>query len=246
MTLGRKIKAIVVDDEPLSRELIKEYLSDQPEIELVAECQDAHEAYQAITRYHPDLLFLDIQMPEINGFELLEMLDELPQVIFSTAYDQYAIKAFEVNAVDYLLKPYDEERFKIAVARALKCIRLQEDTQETIEKLLQTVQRKFLERLFIKESGKIVILPCYEIQWIKALDDYVEIHTAKESYLIQQSMNMLESRLNPDQFIRTHRSYIVNIDAIQQIVPFSYGQYRLRLEIPLSRSGLKRLKRFCI
>ncbi|MDZ7262087.1 MAG: LytTR family DNA-binding domain-containing protein [candidate division KSB1 bacterium] len=248
----KKVKAIIVDDEPLGRELIKEYLAHQSEIEIVAECRDAHEAYEAITRYQPDLLFLDIQLPEINGFELLEMLDEIPQIIFSTAYDQYAIKAFEVNAVDYLLKPYDEDRFKIAVERALKHIQLQEYTRATVEKLLQTVHdsQKYLQRLLIKQSGKIVILSCHEIHWVEAMDDYVEIHTNKESYLIQQSMNLLETRLNPDQFIRVHRSYIVNIDAIKEIISYSPGRYRLLLkngkEISLSRSGAKRLKRFCV
>lgn len=245
----KNIRVIIIDDEKLARDLIREYLAGRSEVEIVSECQNAREAYQAISRLRPDLIFLDIQMPEINGFELLEMLDEIPQVIFSTAYDQYAIKAFEVNAVDYLLKPYDSERFNLALGRAIKTI----DTKHTaIEELLDQLrhQQKYLERLLIKESGRIVIITCREINWIRAMDDYVEIHTSKASYLIQQSMSVLESRLNPDQFIRAHRSYIVNVDAIQEIVSHSSSRYRLILkdktEIFLSRAGAKKLNRFCI
>lgn len=247
-----KVKTIIVDDEQLGRDLIKEYLTDHSEIEVIAECRDAHEAYEAINNYHPELLFLDIQMPEINGFELLEMLDEIPQIIFSTAYDQYAIKAFEVNAVDYLLKPYDQERFNIALQRALKNIHTAQSTNDVIKKLLKTIHspQKYLDRLLIKQPGKIVIISCSEINWLEAMDDYVEIHTDKETYLIPQSMNSLESRLNPDQFVRAHRSYLVNIDAIKEIVSYSQGRYKVYLKdnkvVSLSRLGAKKLKRFCI
>ena len=248
----KKIKAIIVDDEQLGRDLIKEYLKSHPQIEISAECSDAHQAYQAIHVYQPDLLFLDIQMPEINGFELLEMLEKIPQVIFSTAYDQYAIKAFEINAVDYLLKPYDEERFNIALERALKNISSPNKSEEVIEKLLQSMRTatQYLERLLIKQSGKIFIISCNEIEWIAAMDDYAEINTRKDSYLIQQSMNSLEIHLNPNQFIRAHRSYIVNIDAIKEILSYSQGRYKLIMkngkEISLSRSGAQKLKRFSL
>lgn len=246
------IKAIIVDDEKLGRDIIKEYLADHPRIEIVAECRDAHEAMDAIDQHHPDLIFLDIQMPEVNGFELLEMLDDPPRVIFSTAYDQYAIKAFEVNAIDYLLKPYDAERFNLAVERAIQSLQSSQSQNETIEKLLQTMRQSqpHLERLLIKQAGRIVIISCKEISWIKALDDYAEINTHKESYLIQQSLNHLEQRLNPDQFVRVHRSYIVNIDAVRDIVELSNSRYQLILkngtEIFLSRTGLKKLRRFSL
>ena len=246
------IKAIIVDDEKLGRDIIKEYLGDHPQIDVVAECRDAHEAFQAIATYQPDLIFLDIQMPEINGFELLEMLDEHPRVIFSTAYDQYAIKAFEVNAVDYLLKPYDAERFNLAVDRAIQNIQSSQKQDETIHQLLKTIQtsHQFLERLLIKQAGRIVIISCKEIFIIKALDDYAEICTAKASYLIQQPLNHLEERLNPDQFVRVHRSYIVNIDAIRDLVAWSQGRYKLFLkdgkEIFVSRTGYKKLMRFTV
>jgi len=246
-----KFSTIIIDDEKLSRDLIREYLALHDNFEVVAECRDAHEAYAAITQFKPDLIFLDIQMPQINGFELLEMLEKIPQVIFSTAYDQYAIKAFEVNAVDYLLKPYDEQRFNVALDRALRNQKTDRTlTQETIEKLLHSIQKsdQYLQRLMIKQSGKIVFITCDEIEWIEAKDDYAEIHSRKESYLIQQSMNSLETRLNPDQFIRAHRSYIVNIDSIKEIVPFFQGRHKLILkngkEISLSRSGAQKIKRF--
>jgi two-component system, LytTR family, response regulator len=247
-----KIKTIIIDDEQLGRDLIKEYLKDHSEIEVMAECRDGHEAYQAITDLHPDLIFLDIQMPEINGFELLEMLDVVPQVVFSTAYDHYAIKAFEINAVDYLLKPYDQERFNIALNRAIQSIHAKLNHGYVVERLLQTIQtaHDYQDRILIKQAGKIIIVSCKEIRWIEAMDDYVELHLIKEKYLIQQSMAFLESRLNPDQFIRTHRSYLINLDAIKEIVPYSQGRYQLVLkdgkEIPLSRSGAKKLKKFMI
>ena len=246
------IKTIIIDDEELACGIIQEYLLDFPEITVVAECQDAHEAIAAINKYHPDLLFLDIQMPEINGFELLEMLEKLPKIIFSTAYDQYAIKAFEVNAVDYLLKPYDAKRFELAVKRAKQNILSESNSNETINKLLDSIKKPldYLDRLLIKQSGRIVIISTSEIYLIKAMDDYAEIHTKKESYLIQQSLNHLESRLDPDKFLRVHRSYITNINAIKDIVSWSSGRYKLFLkngnEISVSRSGYQKLKRFFI
>lgn len=247
-----RIKAIIVDDEDLGRCIIKEYLTQHPNIEILSECRDAHEALQAIEKFHPDLIFLDIQMPEINGFELLDMLDEKPKVIFSTAYDQYAIQAFEVNAIDYLLKPYDSDRFTMAVERAVNSLLSKRESDETIVKLLQTIKsgQNYLDRLLIKSAGRIVIVSVKEITLIQAMDDYVEVNTKKESYLIQHSLNHLEERLNPDQFIRVHRSFIVNIDAVRDIISWSSGRYKLFLkngkEIFLSRTGYQKLKRFTI
>jgi len=247
-----KITAIIVDDEALGRSIIREFLTQHPTIEIKAECCDAHEALRDIEKWRPQLLFLDIQMPQINGFELLEMLDEKPKVIFSTAYDQYAIKAFDINAVDYLLKPYDNERFNLAVERAIASLRSDKKSENTIEHLLQSIQsgQKHIERLLIKQSGRILILSVHEITLIQALDDYAEITTRNESYLIQNSLNHLEKRLDPDHFIRVHRSYIVNIDAIRDIVAWTNGRFKLFLkngkELFLSRSGYQKLKRFTI
>lgn len=247
-----KIKAIIVDDEELGRSIIQEFLVQHPDIEVLAECRDAHEALQAIETFQPDLLFLDIQMPEINGFELLEMLQQKPKVIFSTAYDQFAIKAFDINAIDYLLKPYDSERFSLAVERAVNSLISTQKSDDALKKLLRSIQssQNYVDRLLIKHAGRIVIVSVREISLIQAMDDYAEVSTRNETYLIQHSLNHLEERLNPDQFIRVHRSYIVNIDAIRDIVTWTSGRYKLFLkngkEIFLSRSGYQKLKRFTI
>ncbi|MCI0515340.1 LytTR family DNA-binding domain-containing protein [candidate division KSB1 bacterium] len=250
-----KIKVIIIDDEPLGRQLIREYLANPafPQIEIKAECADAHAALDAIEQYTPDLIFLDIQMPEINGFELLAMLETPPKVIFSTAYDQYALQAFEVNAVDYLLKPYDFERFQRALERALQTLPTDSQNTASLQRLLKTIESSppaWLERFLIKQAGRIVIISCREIQYIQALDDYVEIFVQKDSYLIQHPMNQLELRLNPNQFVRIHRSYIVNLDAIRDIVSWNPNRYQVILkngkELFISRSGIQKLKRFTI
>ncbi|RKY92586.1 DNA-binding response regulator [candidate division KSB1 bacterium] len=250
--LMNKIKALIIDDEELGRKIIREYLESHPEVEVMAECRDAHHALEAIEKYHPDLLFLDVQMPEINGFELLEMLEEIPYVIFSTAYDQYALKAFEVNAVDYLLKPFDQERFDIALERVKKSIQHLQYEKEKIENLLKNLhpEKKYLDRMLVKQLGKIIILNTEEINWIEAMEDYVNLHTARGDYLVLQSLSNLETKLDPNRFIRVHRSYIVNIDAIREIEQWPNSRYKLHLQdghqITLSRSGAKRLKKLMI
>lgn len=250
--MERQMTCIIVDDEPLAQTVIAEYLQEFENITVVAQCGNAHEAFQAITDFQPDIMFLDIQMPEINGFELLEMLDEIPHIIFSTAYDQYAIRAFDVNAVDYLLKPYDQERFRQAIERVIEKIQLTIAPRQQIQELLADFQKpeQYQERILIKEAGQIIIISCREIRWIEAMDDYVRIHTGKSSHLLQQSMTFIESRLDPRQFLRAHRSYIVNIDAIQKISSPSNQRAKLILndhtEIPLSRSGATKLNRFSL
>jgi len=248
----KEIVALIIDDEELGRRIIREYLGSHPEVEVRAECQDAYEALEAIDKHHPDLLFLDIQMPEIDGFELLGMLDEVPLVIFSTAYDQYALKAFEVNAIDYLLKPYDQERFDMALERAKRDLQSREAGQQRIEQLLEHLRKEkgYLKKLLIKQPGKIIILNMGEIQWIEAMADYVNIHTLKETYLVQQSLSHLESRLDPNRFVRIHRSSIVNLDAVQEIVSWANGRYKVFLqggeELTISRSGAKILKKLML
>ena len=247
-----RIKALIVDDEELGRKIIREYLESHPEVEVKAECQDAYQALKAIEKYEPDLLFLDIQMPEIDGFEMLDMLEEIPHVIFSTAYDQYALKAFEVNAVDYLLKPYVQERFDVALERAKENLRRNQSGDKKIENLLQSLrdEKKLPQRILVKQSGKIFILNTDEIQWIEAVEDYVNLHTSKESYLVLQSMSKLETRLDPARFIRVHRSYIVNLESVEELQPWSSGRLKCRMkdghEIILSRSGAKRLRALMI
>ncbi len=247
-----KIKALIIDDEELGRKVIREYLESHPEVEVMAECQDAFQALEAIEKYCPDLLFLDIQMPEVNGFELLEMLEQKPFIIFSTAYDQYALKAFEVNAIDYLLKPFDQERFDSALQRVKKLMQMQQDESEKIRNLLRHIQseKHYLKNILVKKSGKILILNVNEVQWIEAMGDYVNLHTSKDTYLVMQSLKQLETRLEPDRFVRVHRSSIVNLEAIKEIAPWSKGKWKIILkdgnEIVISRSGAQRLKNFML
>lgn len=247
-----KIKTLIIDDEVLGRKIIREYLESHPDVEVMAECKDAHEALEAIEKYHPDLLFLDIHMPEMNGFELLEMLDEIPHVIFSTAYDQYALKAFEVNAVDYLLKPYVQDRFDLALERVIKDIRHDQFDSDKIQNLLHSLQpeKKYLDRILVKQSGKILILNVDEIHWIEALEDYVNLHTDKGSYLVLQSLSRMETKLDPHRFVRVHRSYIVNLESVEEMHPWPNGRLKCHMrdghQIILSRAGAKRLKKLMI
>ncbi len=245
----KKIKSIIIDDEQLGRDLIKEYLQNHPEVIIQAECKDAHEAISAIEKFDPDLLFLDIQMPEINGFELLQMLDKIPHIIFSTAYNQYAIKAFEVNAVDYLLKPYTQERFDKALRRVESQIKNDSKTDQNIENLIKDIvsTKKYLKRILVKESDKVIMINTGDIYWIEAMEDYVNLHTKSKEYLFNQSLSTLETKLEPDLFIRVHRSYIINLEAVKELQTWSNNRLKCILvdgnEIILSRSGTKRLKR---
>lgn len=247
-----KIKTIIVDDEPLARQIIREFLETHPDVQIMAECSDAHEALEAIEKYNPDLIFLDIQMPEINGFELLDMLEEIPSIIFSTAYDQYALKAFEVNAVDYLLKPYEQSRFDIALERVKKDILQDRTESEKIKHLLMNLhsEKKHLKRMLVKDAGKIFILNTAEIQWVEAVEDYVNLFTPNSSFLVLQSLTNLENKLDPAKFIRVHRSYIINLEAVKELEPWSNGRLKCYLkdgkEIILSRAGAKRLKKLML
>jgi len=246
------INALIIDDEPLSREIIREFATVHPDLKIMAECQDAHEAVRAIEKYHPDLLFLDIQMPEINGFELLTMLDAIPYVIFCTAYDEYALRAFEVNAVDYLLKPIVQDRFDQAVERVRGQFKKNIFETERIDKLLQNLQpqQKYLDRLLVKDSGKIILLRVDEIQWVEAAEDYVNLHTDQGNFLVLQSMSSLGKKLDPQKFVRIHRSYIINLEVIVQMVPWSNGRMKCTMkdgkEIVLSRAGSRKMKELMI
>jgi len=247
-----KIKALIVDDEELGRKIIREYLESHPEVDVMAECGDAFQALEAVERHKPDLLFLDIQMPEVNGFELLEMLDTVPRIVFSTAYDQYALQAFEINAVDYLLKPYVQSRFDLAVERAVEDIRQERFDNDKIEHLLRHLdsQKTCLDRILVKQSGKIVILHAEDIGWIESVEDYVNLHTSKGSFLVLQAIRRLETRLDPERFIRVHRSYMVNLEAVQELEPWTNGRLKCLMkdgkEVITSRAGAKRLKKLML
>lgn len=244
----KKIKTIIIDDEQLGRDLIREYLQRHPEITIEAECKDAHEAISAIENFDPDLLFLDIEMPEINGFELLQMLDKIPYIIFSTAYNQYAIKAFEVNAVDYLLKPYTQERFDKALDRVLIQIENNSKKEENIDKLLKHIksEKKYLKRILVKEADKVIIINSIDICWIEAMEDYVNLHTKNNEFLVNQTLSKLELKLDPEIFVRVHRSYIINFEAVKELQQWTNNRLRCFLndgnDIVLSRSGTRKLK----
>lgn len=242
------MNAIIVDDESLAREIIKKYLVDFPEISLIAECSNGFEGIKAINELNPDLLFLDIQMPKLTGFELLELLDAPPLIIFTTAFDQFAIKAFEVNAVDYLLKPFSKERFAEAVGKASAAL-YKNEVQPLNELIDFTVSGKsFIDKIIVKENSRLFIYPVSEIVLIEAQDDYVMIHTLSSKHLKQKTMKFYEDKLDPSLFIRIHRSFIVNTAMIKNIELFEKDSYRLILTnnsvLPVSKSGIKKLKQF--
>lgn len=239
------IKAVLIDDEPLARELVREYLQGHPGITVVAECNDGFEGLKAIQQHAPDLIFLDIQMPKINGFEMLELVDKLPCVIFTTAFEEYAIRAFEVNAIDYLLKPFSRERFDKALQKMLE--RKAEDrvTAELLEAAGREVPMQH-NRVVVKINGKIRIIPVQEIDYLEAADDYVKIVTAEGTFLKNKTMAFFEKMLDATQFIRVHRSYILNVSRITRIDPYEKETYLAILrdgsKIVVSKTGYPRLK----
>ncbi len=239
-------KAIIIDDEQLAREDNIKFLSSFTGIEVVAECANGFEGIKAIAEHKPQLLFLDIQMPKLTGFEMLELLDEKPIIIFSTAFDQYAIKAFELSAADYLLKPYSKARFEEAVIKALKKVDEEVDADEVAEAVLDNRQTKEkLDRIVIKNGSQIVIIAAEKVDYIQAQDDYVAVHTEGKKYLKQMTMKYLEENL-PDEFVRVHRSFIVYVNQIDKIEPFSKDSYIAILKsgekVSVSRSGYGLLK----
>jgi two-component system, LytTR family, response regulator len=231
-----KIRALIVDDEPLAREGIRMRLKQEPDVEVIGACKNGREAVAAILRDVPDLVFLDIQMPRLDGFGVIETVGvrQMPHVIFVTAYDEHALRAFEVSALDYLLKPIDGGRFSEALERARGRIRGEnlEVVSEQLHKMMAAlrVERNHLERLSIKSAGRITFLSVDEIDWIEAADNYVQVHAGHESHLLHATMNSLESRLDPNKFLRIHRSAIVNITRIKELHPMFHGEYRVILK----------------
>jgi two-component system LytT family response regulator len=238
------IKTILIDDEPLARTILKEYLKVYPDIHLVQECNDGFEGVKAIAQHQPDLIFLDIQMPKINGFEMLELIDNPPAVIFTTAFDDYAIKAFEAHAVDYLLKPFSKDRFDKAVQKWLA----QKSSSKNMQALLETTPQRPEEqhRIVVKKGANIVIIPVHKVHYLEAYDDYVKIHTAEGFYLKKKTMSHFEQSLNPLQFVRVHRSYLIHLQELTRIEPLEKDSHVALLKsgtrIPLSQSGYGKLK----
>jgi two-component system LytT family response regulator len=260
------IQAIIIDDEPLARLIVKEYLQDYPQISVAQECGDGFEGLKAIQQHKPDLIFLDIQMPKINGFEMLELIEEPPGVIFTTAYDEYAIRAFESHAVDYLLKPFSKQRFAKAIQKWLDARAAagqpaadpggsapapagppagpQAATRALLETAAASPSQQ--QRIVVKTGGKIKIIPVEDVQYLEASDDYVKIHTKSGVFLKNKTMNFFEQALDPVQFVRTHRSYILNIQQVTRIEPYEKDGHLCILQtgaqIPVSKTGYTRLK----
>jgi two-component system LytT family response regulator len=245
-----KIRVLIVDDEPLAREGIRMRLAQEPDIEVIGECSNGRRAVTVIERDSPDLVFLDIQMPRLDGFGVIAAIGarRMPQVIFVTAYDEHALRAFEVHALDYLLKPIDGARFLEALARARSRIRGNE-LQEQLHALLASIkfEEKYLTRLSIKTGGRILFLSAEEIDWIEAADNYVLVHAGSDSHLLHTTMNSLEERLDPGAFLRIHRSTIVNLQRIKEMHPMFHGEYRIILkdgtELASGRSYRGKLQR---
>ncbi len=244
------MKVIIIEDEAPAREIVKSFLKMHDDIELCAEYSDGFAGIKGIKEYQPDLIFLDVQMPKITGFEMLELMDEHPEIIFTTAYDQYAIKAFEMNAVDYLLKPFSKERFGQALEKARTKLESasKEQAEETAKKMIDTLDEKpdMIFRVVVKKGGDIHVVPVEELVYIEAKDDYVMLYTEKGRYLKEKTMKYYESHLDGQQFVRVHRSYIVRVDAVKRLEPYGKSSYIAILssgqKVNVSLSGYKKLK----
>jgi two-component system LytT family response regulator len=228
------VRVLIVDDEPIARRGIRQHLSVHPSYEIVGECGNGAEAVRAIATLQPDLVFLDIQMPEMDGFGVINAVGaaKMPTVIFVTAYDQFALRAFEAHAIDYLLKPFDKARFARALDRARRQIEMTgvDDLRERLAELLREGSaEKHVHRLVIRSAGRIFFLGVDEIDWIEAADNYVVVHAGRDTHLLRDTMNRLESRLDPNRFVRIRRSSMVNVDRIKELRPLFHGEYEVVL-----------------
>ena len=240
-----KMRAIIVDDEELARQVLRELILAHPEIEVVAECANGFEAVKAITELKPDLLFLDIQMPKLDGFEVLELTGTDMAIVFATAYDEYALKAFEVHAVDYLLKPFGAERFEAALKQARKRMG---KTEAPVSEIARAARApgEFLERIVVKDGTRVHIITVEKLEYVEAQDDYVALASEGRKHLKQQTIASLEESLDPSRFVRIHRSYIVNLEQVARIEPYGKDSkvavLKSGAQIPVSRAGYQR---FC-
>jgi two-component system LytT family response regulator len=257
------ITAVLIDDEPLARMIVSEYLQTHPNITIVQECNDGFEGLKAIQQHHPDLIFLDIQMPKINGFEMLELVEYPPAVIFTTAFDEYAIRAFETHAVDYLLKPFSKERFDKALRKWFDGYKPEPApatasptasptpapagapaTQSLLDTAAESPAQQ--QRIVVKTAGKIKIIPIEDIHYLEAADDYVKIHTHNGAFLKNRTMGYFEKVLDPTRFVRTHRSYMINIQLVTRIDPYEKDSHLCVLssgaQVPVSKAGYVKLR----
>jgi len=248
MNQTAKLRAILVDDEELARQILREYLGRAGDVEIVAECANGFEAVKAAGELRPDLLFLDIQMPKLDGFEVLELIDPPVAVIFVTAYDQYAMKAFDAAAVDYLLKPFSTDRLAQALERARALLRDPQPRPLQAAELAAAARPpgQALQRVVVKDGTKVHIIPIAKLDYVEAQDDYIALHSEKKHYLKQQTITSIEQQLDPARFARIHRSYIVNLERIARIEPYTKDSRVAVLQdgsqLPVSRSGYVRLK----
>ena len=242
ITDPNKIRVAIVDDEELARERMRALLSEHSDIEVIAECADGAEALRVIDDQNPDLVFLDVQMPDVSGFEVVEALERgdaesprngarPPAIVFVTAHDDHALKAFEIHALDFLLKPFDEARFEKTLSRARRHVRQSRDTVDArLLALLEDLRserrgNRHSDRLIVKSGGRVFFLRTEEIDWVEAAGNYVRLHARSESHLLRESMKNMETRLDPNTFVRIHRSAIVNIDRVKELEPWFHGEY---------------------
>ena len=242
-----QIRAVIVDDEDLARQILREYLRAEEDIEVIAECSNGFDAVKTIAEHRPDLLFLDVQMPKLDGFEVLELIGNEVAVVFVTAYDQYAMKAFDAAAVDYLLKPFDLERFRTALQRVRR--RLGETARAPNASELKNAAQapgQYAQRIIIKDGTRVHIIPVNQLDYAEAQDDYVALHTAGKTHLKQQTISSLEAALDPTRFVRVHRSFLVSLERVAKIEPYTRDTRIAVLadgsQIPVSRAGFMRLK----
>jgi len=247
----RKIRAVIVDDEELARQILREFLSSHPEIEIVAECANGFEAVKAVAEIKPDLVFLDIQMPKLDGFEVLELIGNETAVVFVTAHDNFAIRAFEVHAVDYLMKPVGAGRFEAALQRAKERLEGKAPSNAASAADLAAAARppaQYLERIPVRDGARVFIIPVAKLDYVEAQDDYVALASDGKKHLKQQTIASLETALDPSRFLRVHRSYIVNLERVAKIEPYSKDSHVAVLttgaQLPVSRAGYARLREF--
>ena len=247
---GERLRVVIVDDEALARAVVREYLGAHPDVEIVAECSNGFDAVKSVSELSPDLMFLDVQMPKLDGFEVLELVGRSVPVIFTTAYDKYALQAFEVHAVDYLLKPFSDERFAEALSRArARLAGPDEDRVGAVEALVSDARgrQKPLERILIRDGAQVHVIPVERLDYVEAQDDYVSFVAAGKSYLKDQTMAAVEASLDPARFVRIHRSYLLNIERIGRVELYAKDSRVAILQdgrrLPVSRAGYARLSK---
>ena len=244
----KKIRTVVVDDEDLARQIVREMLKPHSEVEIVGECANGFEAVRMVSESKPDLVFLDIQMPKLDGFEVLELIGDDIAVVFATAYDEHALRAFEVHAVDYLLKPFRAERFELALERAKQ--RIGKKMSPSPDQLVAASREpgRYVERVVVKDGTRVQIIPLQKLDYAEAQDDYVALVSQGKKYLKQQTISSLEASLDPANFVRIHRSYMVNLERVARLEPYGKDSHIAILSdgtrLPVSRAGLARLKSF--